>query len=529
MKVSTGEAHTLYLTGDGKLWAAGHNDCGQLGDGTLESRTIPVQIATNVTDIAAGWNHSLFITADGQLWAMGQNTYGQLGLGLNDYTDRHTPVPVPGVTNAATVTAGQYFTHYITRDHELWGMGYNLYYQVGAPNAANGVPVRVATNVATASAGGSHTLFTTLDGNLWATGYNYNGQLGNATNTTPYAIVQVTTAANVTAISAGLYHSLYLTADGALYAMGDNTRGQLGDNSTTSRNTPVRIATNVAAISAGDYFSLFTTKDGALHAMGANNYGQLGDNDIANHLAPVQVAGAANVTAISAGGDHSAYVTNGNTLWATGANNYGQLGNGTFEKEFTPILTYRAPALLAPLADQTTPAGQPATFIIPATALLAAPAPDYQWQLNATPIAPTDPRFTGAATATLTLHAATPDLNNATFTCLITNTVGAITTNPAHLTITGTLPPTGSAPSITSPLTITGSVGAPLTYQIAATNNPTTYAAVNLPNNLSLDTTCPLTPPPASSPAPRPSPAPTPPPSSPPTPTAPAPPSPNSS
>jgi fibronectin type 3 domain-containing protein len=47
----------------------------------------------------------------------------------------------------------------------------------------------------------------------------------------------------------------------------------------------------------------------------------------------------------------------------------------------------------------------------------------------------------------------------------------------------------GLTPTITSPLTATGTVGTAFTYQIAATQNPTSYGATGLPAGLSLNTT----------------------------------------
>jgi hypothetical protein len=50
-----------------------------------------------------------------------------------------------------------------------------------------------------------------------------------------------------------------------------------------------------------------------------------------------------------------------------------------------------------------------------------------------------------------------------------------------------TIAPAPVAPSITSPAAASGVVGAPFAYQIAATNNPTSYGATGLPAGLSLN------------------------------------------
>jgi Putative Ig domain len=51
----------------------------------------------------------------------------------------------------------------------------------------------------------------------------------------------------------------------------------------------------------------------------------------------------------------------------------------------------------------------------------------------------------------------------------------------------------GSAPSITSALSATASVGSPFRYQITASNNPTSYGATGLPPGLTLNATTGLT------------------------------------
>ena len=37
-KISAGDDHSMVLGKDGSVWAAGLNDCGQLGDGTTKDR-----------------------------------------------------------------------------------------------------------------------------------------------------------------------------------------------------------------------------------------------------------------------------------------------------------------------------------------------------------------------------------------------------------------------------------------------------------------------------------------------------------
>ncbi|MFX8285805.1 hypothetical protein ABTL53_19895, partial [Acinetobacter baumannii] len=68
------------------------NDFGQLGDGNLVSSTTPVPVTglTDVEQISGGTFHSLALRSDGTVWAWGSNIYGQLGDGT--FNDSSLPV-----------------------------------------------------------------------------------------------------------------------------------------------------------------------------------------------------------------------------------------------------------------------------------------------------------------------------------------------------------------------------------------------------------------------------------------------------
>ena len=90
VKISMGGAccsgvyHVLALRSDGTVWAWGNNNAnGQMGDGTTNTHSTPVQVVglSGVIDIAAGETHSMAVRNDGTVWSWGTNAYGQLGDG----------------------------------------------------------------------------------------------------------------------------------------------------------------------------------------------------------------------------------------------------------------------------------------------------------------------------------------------------------------------------------------------------------------------------------------------------------------
>ena len=388
---AAGDAHSLYLKGDGTLWTMGDNEYGQLGDGTTNSRSMAGCIASNVVAVAGGYSHSLFVKIDGTLWAMGNNNWGQLGDGTT--SSRSSPVSV--ASNVVAIAGGGFHSLYLKHDGTLCAMGNNSYGQLGDGTHINqSNAVSVASNVVALAGGDYHSLFVKCDGTLWAMGRNDGGELGDGT------IIQrsnaVSVASNVVAVVAGAYHSLYLNNIGTLWAMGYNHNGQLGDGTTTSRSSPVSVASNVVAIAAGSFYSLYLKNDSTLWAMGNNDYGQLGEGSTIERHSPVAVPGPALATVLA------------------GCGAFHTLAVGV------PLL----PVITSPPEDQTVMAGTPVTFTVIASGL--APL-TYQWLFNGTNIS--------GAVAT-NYHLASVTLANAgTYAVLVSNSIGSVTSSPAALAV----------------------------------------------------------------------------------------------
>ncbi len=92
--LAAGRAHLLVLGEDGRVYALGENEEGQLGDGTREGRLEArrVEGLEGVVAVGAGDAHSLALLSDGSLFAWGDNRFGQLGDGTRE--GRLTPVRV---------------------------------------------------------------------------------------------------------------------------------------------------------------------------------------------------------------------------------------------------------------------------------------------------------------------------------------------------------------------------------------------------------------------------------------------------
>jgi deoxyribose-phosphate aldolase len=81
------------------LWCSGNNLHSEPGDGTQVDRASPVQVTAlgmGVVELAAGGRHTCARRLDRTLWCWGHNEHGQLGEGTVTELERWSPVPVVG-------------------------------------------------------------------------------------------------------------------------------------------------------------------------------------------------------------------------------------------------------------------------------------------------------------------------------------------------------------------------------------------------------------------------------------------------
>lgn len=345
--------HSLALGSDGAAYAWGYNYYGQLGDGTVVNRSVPVQVSApegvTFTEVSVGDDHSLAIGSDGYTYAWGGNGRGQLGDGTK--TSRSTPVRVasPEGVTFTQISAGNAYTLALGSDGNTYSWGQNDHGQLGSGDLVDrSVPglVSLPKNVTFTqiSAGGRHALASGSDGKTYAWGYNYYGQLGDGTymrRSLP-VLVQVPAGAQLTQISAGQSHSLALDADNNVYAWGRNDSGQLGDTTTEEQRKPVRVAspngvTFTQVIAGGDE-SYALGADSNAYSWGQNSNGQLGDGTTVNRRTPGLVITPTGVTLsqIHAGYGFSLGVSSRGSVYSWGSNLYGQLGDGSTVARTTP-------------------------------------------------------------------------------------------------------------------------------------------------------------------------------------------------
>ena len=345
------------LLSNGAVWAWGRR--GPLGNGGRTGSQTPVQVnsLSGITRLAATTSNDPNGTAsqtvyalrsDGTVWAWGMGTSGELGNGTMTSSD--VPVQVSGLTGVKSITASGGTAYALRSDGTVWAWGAGASGQLGNGGTANSdVPVQVGLSdkVRQLSVSCDTAYALTGGGRIFAWGANNDGQLGDgtkATSATPGLVRGITGASSVIA---GCVHA-YAIVGGTVRAWGLGAQGENGDGHTATRTLPVTVTglSNVVSVTADHCTGYAVLKDGTAWAWGYGRHGNLGDGqDInSNSSVPVQITGITSpvssvtvwdpggffggITAFQGGGNSiMAHGTDG-SLWSWGDTSFGASGSG---------------------------------------------------------------------------------------------------------------------------------------------------------------------------------------------------------
>lgn len=243
-RLALGGSHSCAEVAGGVLcWGLGTR--GQLGDATMTSRSVAAlvvgAIALPVRALCAGDLHSCVVDASGAVSCWGANLQGELGDGT--LVDRSMPVAVSLPGPASDVVCGAHHSCAVLDSGAVWCWGRNVDAQLGdGTTTMRETPVAVTglTEAAQAvAAGGLHTCALGVSGDVRCWGGNASGQLGDGTGA-PRATTGPVIVSGAGAVTAGQAHTCSIAA-GAVRCWGDNAQSQLGDGTPTGRLAPVDV------------------------------------------------------------------------------------------------------------------------------------------------------------------------------------------------------------------------------------------------------------------------------------------------
>jgi len=331
-KMAAGLGHSLALLEDGTVWAWGDNQFGQLGDGTLIDRNVPVPVQGfdgPVRSIAAGDNHSMALQENGRVYTWGANDEGQIGVSIDWIT-------TPGCPQ------GRYES-----DHreESFSIAKPAIMSMVTPGSdACAYTPTFLEDIFDIAGGDSHSLALEAGGQVYSWGNDNHGQLArNSETIRPFARPVQDLPATPMAISAGTEFSLALLDDGTVWGWGRNHSFQLGYYSVHDHPRPVEIpfVPPVQLISAGaDYTVVMVQGESGFTGWGANSSGQLGRGATPEPTwEPQQTATHLSLAGLAAGQMHVVAAMVDGQVWAWGDNGFGQMAGASSEAEQTfPVL-----------------------------------------------------------------------------------------------------------------------------------------------------------------------------------------------
>ena len=241
--ISAGGNLTCALTSAGGVKCWGSNFNGELGDGTRIDSYTPMDVvglSTGVQAVSAGAWHACALTAAGGVKCWGYNGAGQLGDGT--IGDRSVPVDVVNLSSGIQATSAESYNTCALTTHDgvkCWG-DFNNGSRSYIPQDVNGFTYGVTAISHGVDA--YHKCVLTAEGGIKCLGANWYGQLGDGTQTDRVSPVDVVgLSSGIKSIATSSEHTCALTKGGGAKCWGDNFFGQLGAAYASIKSTPVTV------------------------------------------------------------------------------------------------------------------------------------------------------------------------------------------------------------------------------------------------------------------------------------------------
>ncbi|KAG2387140.1 hypothetical protein C9374_002175 [Naegleria lovaniensis] len=309
-RLSAGKEHGLHLHGNGLLYSWGRHNKGSLGrseytQGATYGLDIskPVQLPQNLTILQfdSSYYSNIVLAYGHEVYTWGENSKGEVGDGTIE--PRVVPLKVcswdlQGPKMVEQVAAAPYVFYAIDQFGKLYAWGKNNRGQLGDRTTIDkNKPINVymegalLNKAVTLVCGGDlHTVVLTTDNQLYSFGDNQYGQLGLGYESAADYIMEAVPIPKpaelgdetIVDLQCGDYHTMVLTENGTVFAWGRNEKGQLGVGDTTTKSTPTKVSlTNIVGKSIVKIYSrrnvaFALTNDGKWYSWGENTNYQLG-------------------------------------------------------------------------------------------------------------------------------------------------------------------------------------------------------------------------------------------------------------
>lgn len=211
IQVIAGQYHSIALDEKQRVFTWGWGVHGQLGHGDTENCCYPKIISSlsqeKIKWCDGGQAHSVFLSESGRVWACGSNAFGQLGTGKNKKSS--IPILIASLTDKIeSISVGYFHNFAVTLDGRMytWGCSPNLLrtaakrkMRISAEEKREITSLEetfeylipkqldisyIRGKIIKVVAGSEHSALLTANGNVYTWGRNMDGQLGIKTSST---------------------------------------------------------------------------------------------------------------------------------------------------------------------------------------------------------------------------------------------------------------------------------------------------------------------------------------------------------
>ncbi|XP_061189160.1 alsin-like isoform X2 [Saccostrea echinata] len=234
------------------MWQGYHGD--------VEVVKYPSLFGIPIRKVAIGTDHSVFLTYDGRLFACGSNDYGQLGVGTGNENHAYDPVLISGLSGESIkdVACGSNHCTAVTKSGQVYCWGDSRQYQcastekkvttpqlvniskVNSEHCVHGVSLEDEdVTIVKVSCGSTHTVALSDAGEVWVWGSG-EGLGTKKTSTASPVILERLVGRNVLGISCGFTHTLAVVERSLLDDSYSSvkTRRSRASETTTHKNLP---------------------------------------------------------------------------------------------------------------------------------------------------------------------------------------------------------------------------------------------------------------------------------------------------
>ncbi|XP_053665367.1 secretion-regulating guanine nucleotide exchange factor [Anopheles marshallii] len=281
--VAAGGGHTLIATTDGRLYACGWNNRGQLGVGHLDDCIHFQPVGEyGFRKLFAGWDVSAGINGFGELFVWGSNVWQQIA----ESGVKNIPIPtrltLPVEGQVLRVAFGLQYMAVLMESGKVWVLGKCKFVSKHYPLEPDTMlTIRCLSDIGLVRdvvSGDNHLVLLIGDRRINCLGDNKHNQCLDA-HMLPEDIVK---------LESGWTHSGCLTASGTIYLWGRNDYGQLG-RAGSAIPEKLRLEMNdleVKDIRLGSQHGVALTNDGRVYCWGWNEHGNCGTGGTENVWVP---------------------------------------------------------------------------------------------------------------------------------------------------------------------------------------------------------------------------------------------------